>query len=115
MQRAPASGGQAGLVAEVEPTAAEAPGAAKTFAAQLVDQSMLQPVGDDFRVHDLVLRFLKPKLKADPNRSIATSRTAEYMEQPEVLRRCVNAGETSGGIYALRKLSSSLSSRIHLN
>ncbi|CAM9128742.1 unnamed protein product [Ectocarpus sp. 12 AP-2014] len=79
----------------------EAPGAAKTFAAQLVDQSMLQPAGDDFRVHDLVLRFLKPKLKADPNRSIATSRTAEYMGQPEVLRRYVSAGETSGGIYSL--------------
>ncbi|CAN0481649.1 unnamed protein product, partial [Ectocarpus sp. 12 AP-2014] len=42
----------------------EAHGAAETFAAQLVHQSMLQPAGDAFRVHDLVLLFLKPKLKA---------------------------------------------------
>ncbi|CAM9937884.1 unnamed protein product [Ectocarpus sp. 8 AP-2014] len=46
-------------------------------------QALQVTVCDAFRVHDLVLRFLKPKLKADPNRSIATSRTAEYMGQPE--------------------------------
>ncbi|CAM9583355.1 unnamed protein product [Ectocarpus sp. 8 AP-2014] len=79
----------------------EAPGAAKTFAAQLVDQSMLQPAGDAYRVHDLVLLFLKPKLKADPNRLIAASRIAEYLGQLKVLRRYLGDEETSDGVYSL--------------
>ncbi|CAM9750163.1 unnamed protein product, partial [Ectocarpus fasciculatus] len=82
----------------------EAPGAAKTFAAQLVDQSMLQPAGDAFRVHDLVLLFLKPKLKADPSQPIATSRVAEYLGQLKVLRRYFKAEATSDGRYSLMAL-----------
>ncbi|CAN0172764.1 unnamed protein product [Ectocarpus fasciculatus] len=82
----------------------QAPGAAKTFAAQLVDQSMLQPAGDAFRVHDFVLLFLKPKLKADPSRPMATSRIAEYLGQLKVLRRYVEDGETIGGVYSLMAL-----------
>ncbi|CAB1113778.1 unnamed protein product [Ectocarpus sp. CCAP 1310/34] len=69
-----------------------APGAAKTFARQLVDQSMLQPAGDALRVHDLVLLFLKPKLKADSSRPITTSRIAEYLGHLKVLRRYVEDG-----------------------
>ncbi|CAM9854589.1 unnamed protein product, partial [Ectocarpus fasciculatus] len=82
----------------------EAPGATRTFAAQIVDQSMLQPAGNAFRVHDLVLRFLKSKLKADPSRPIATSRIAEYLGQLKVLQRYVEAGETSDGVYSLMAL-----------
>ncbi|CAN0558015.1 unnamed protein product, partial [Ectocarpus sp. 12 AP-2014] len=82
----------------------EAPGAAATFAKQLVDQSMLQPAGDAFRVHDLVLLFLKLKLKADPSRPVATSRVAEYLGQLKVLRRFVDDGETSNGVYSLMAL-----------
>eukprot|EP00903_Cladosiphon_okamuranus_P007060 g6863.t1 len=79
----------------------EAPGATKKIAAQLVDQSMLQPAGDAFRVHDLVLRFLKLKLKADPSRSTATCRIAEYLGQLRVLQGYVGAGETRDGVYSL--------------
>ncbi|CAM9310917.1 unnamed protein product, partial [Ectocarpus fasciculatus] len=86
------------------PEALQAPGAAKTFAAQLVDQSMLQPAGDAFRVHDLVLLFLKPKLKADPSQPIATSRVAEYLGQLKVLRRYFKAEATSDGRYSLMAL-----------
>eukprot|EP00903_Cladosiphon_okamuranus_P012113 g11365.t2 len=82
----------------------EAPGATKTFAAHLVDQSMLQPVGDAFRVHDLVLHFLKLKLKANPSRSTATGRTVEHLGQLKVLQRYVGAGETSDGVYSLMAL-----------
>ncbi|CAN0342697.1 unnamed protein product, partial [Ectocarpus sp. 12 AP-2014] len=88
----------------------EAPGAAKTFAAQLVDESMLQPAGDAFRLHDLVLRFLKPKLKADPSRPIATSRVAEYLGQLKVLQRYIDAGETGDGVYSLIALWRSVES-----
>ncbi|CBJ25719.1 NB-ARC and TPR repeat-containing protein-likely pseudogene [Ectocarpus siliculosus] len=84
--------------------ALQAPGAAKTFAAQLVNQSMLQPAGDAFRVHDVVLLFLKPKLKADRSRPIATSRIAEYLGQLNVLRRYVENGEKSDGVYSLMAL-----------
>lgn len=52
----------------------QVPETTKTFAAHLVDQSMLRRVGDAFRVHDLVLHFLKLKLKADPSRPTATGR-----------------------------------------
>eukprot|EP00903_Cladosiphon_okamuranus_P011926 g11202.t1 len=54
----------------------EAPGATKAFAAQLVDQSMLQPAGDAFRVHDLL----------------------------RVLQGYVGAGETSDRVYSLMAL-----------
>lgn len=69
---------------------------------------MLQPAGDAFRVHDLVLRFLKPKLKADPRRLIATSRMADYLGQLKVLRRYVKAAETSDGVYSLIALWNSV-------
>ncbi|CAM9191144.1 unnamed protein product, partial [Pylaiella littoralis] len=82
----------------------QAPGATKTFAAHLVDQSMLQRVGDAFRVHDLVLHFLKLKLKADPSRPTATGRTVEHLGQLKVLQRFVGAGETSDGVYPLMGL-----------
>lgn len=65
---------------------------------------MLQPAGDAFRVHDLVLRFLKPKPKADPNRPIAASRIAGHLGQLKVLRRYVEDGETSDGVYSLMAL-----------
>ncbi|CAM9795660.1 unnamed protein product, partial [Hapterophycus canaliculatus] len=82
----------------------EAPGATKTFAAHLMDQSMIQPVGDAFRVHDLVLHFLKLKLKADPSRHTATGRTVEHLGQLKVLQRYVAAGETNDGMYSLMAL-----------
>ena len=65
---------------------------------------MLQPAGDSFRVHDLVLLFLKPRLKADPSRPMATSRIAEYLGQLKILRRYVEDGETIGGVYSLMAL-----------
>lgn len=65
---------------------------------------MLQPAGDAFRVHDLVLRFLKLKLKADPSRPTATGRTVEYLGQLKVLQGYVGAGETSDGVYSLMAL-----------
>lgn len=65
---------------------------------------MLQPAGDAFRVHDLVLRFLKPKLKADPSLPTATCRTVEYLGQLKVLQRFVDTGETSDGVYSLMAL-----------
>ncbi|CAN0252264.1 unnamed protein product [Ectocarpus sp. 12 AP-2014] len=79
----------------------QTPGAAETYAAQLVDQSMLQPAGDAFRVHDLVLLFLKPKLKADPSRPIATSSIVKYLGQLKVLRRYLGDWETIDGVYSL--------------
>lgn len=82
--------------------------ATRTLAAQLVDQSMLQPAEDAFRVHDLVLRFLKLKLRADPGRPTATYRAAEYLGQLRVLQGYFGAGETIGGVYSLVTLWRSL-------
>ena len=62
---------------------------------------MLQPVGDAYRVHDLILHFLKPKLKANPLRPVVISRVAGYLGKLNVLGRFYNAGDTSDGVYAL--------------
>lgn len=71
---------------------------------------MLQPAGDSFRVHDLVLRFLKLKLKADSSRPTATCRTAEYLGQLKILRKFFNAEETNGGVYSFMALWRSVES-----
>lgn len=86
----------------------QTPGAAKTFAVQLVEQSMLQPAGDAFRVHDLILRFLKSKLKADPGQAIAVSRMAEYLGQLKVLERYNSLGDTVGGVFSFIALWNSV-------
>lgn len=65
---------------------------------------MLQPTGDAFRVHDLVLGFLKLKLKADPRRPTATGRIVEYLGKLKVLQGYAEAGETSDGVYSLMAL-----------
>ena len=65
---------------------------------------MLQPVGDAFRVHDLVLHVLKLKLKANPSRSTATGRTVEHLGQLKVLQRYDGAGETSDEVHSLMAL-----------
>lgn len=65
---------------------------------------MLQPAGDAYRVHDLVLRFLKPKLKADLKRSTATSRMGNHLGQLKVLQRFVYATGTRYGVYSLISL-----------
>lgn len=62
---------------------------------------MLQPVDDAYRVHDLILRFLKPKLMANPLRPVAISRIAGYLGKLNVLGRFAEAGETTDGLYAL--------------
>lgn len=83
----------------------QAGGAAHAYAAQLVAQSMLQPEdGYAYRVHDVILHFLKPKLKADPRLPIATLRMVEHLGQLRVLHRYHDAEYPVGDLLSLSAL-----------
>lgn len=62
---------------------------------------MLQPVEDAYRVHDIILRFLKLKLVPHPLQSVAISRITGYLGKLNVLGRFFEDGETIDGVYAL--------------
>lgn len=64
-------------------------------------QSILQPVGDAYCVHALILRFLKSKLMSHPLRHVAVSRIVRYLGKLNVLGRFCEAGKTIDGVYAL--------------
>lgn len=84
---------------------AQADGAARAYAAQLVAQSMLQPEdGYAYRVHDVILHFLKTKLKADPKLPIATSRVVEHLGQLKVLHKYLDAEYPIGDLLSLSAL-----------
>lgn len=71
---------------------------------------MLQRTGDAYRVHDLILSFLKPKLKANPRAHIATSRMATHLGKLKVLHGYSGSGETMGGVFTLIALWRSVES-----
>ena len=76
----------------------------KTGAVFLEDRCLLQVVKEKYRLHDLVLEYLRTAIKMDEDLEIkASSRQARFLSRIEVLRR-YSAGDqwsSSGGLYSL--------------
>ena len=76
----------------------------KTGATVLVDRCLLQVVKEEYRLHDLVLEYLRMAVKLYEELGIKASlRQARFLSRIEVLRR-YSAGDkwlSSSGIYSL--------------
>lgn len=70
----------------------------------LVGKCLLQGVGDGYRVHDLVLDFLKIKIKADAEMmGKATARQAQYLSRLDVVKSYAKS-EHEQGLFVLGTL-----------
>lgn len=81
----------------------QGPGNSLLFVGQLVDKSLVQAVEHKYRLHDLVLAFVKSKLRCLKMERVVlvTSRLAQYLSRLSVLREYAEADEMQGGLYAL--------------
>ena len=70
----------------------------------LIDRSLLQAVGSsDYRVHDLLLDFVKDSVKPAPLKR-AASRQAKYLGRLDVVNRFATEGTCQEGLYSLMAL-----------
>ncbi|CAB1101788.1 unnamed protein product [Ectocarpus sp. CCAP 1310/34] len=84
----------------------QGPGNSLLFVGQLVDKSLVQAVEHKYRLHDLVLAFVKSKLCCLKMERVVlvTSRLAQYLSRLSVLQEYAEADEMQGGLFALMGL-----------